>query len=63
MIIKNKQVELRILKAEDGKIIVSKEKVQVDEKGTMDYATKAKEIYLGVNDSEENYIEIEEVSD
>nr|DAY42939.1 MAG TPA: hypothetical protein [Caudoviricetes sp.] len=63
MIIKNKQVELRILKAEDGKIIVSKEKVQVDEKGTMDYAIKAKEIYLGVNDSEENYIEIEEVSD
>lgn len=48
MIIKNKQVELRILKAEDGKIIVSKEKVQVDEKGTMDYAIKAKEIYLGV---------------
>lgn len=63
MIIENKNINLKVLKAEDGKIIVSKEKVQKDEKGTQDYAIKSKEIYLGVNDSEENYIEIEEVSD
>lgn len=60
MIIENKNINLKVLKAEDGKIIVSKEKVQKDEKGTQDYAIKSKEIYLGVNDSEGNYIEIEE---
>lgn len=63
MIIENKNINLKVLKAEDGKIIVSKQKVEIDNKGNTDYAIKSKEIYLGVNDSEENYIEIEEVSD
>lgn len=60
MISEKKNVELRILKADDGKIIVSKNKIQIDEKGTMDYAIRAKEVYLGKNDDEKNYIEIEE---
>lgn len=60
MISEKKNVELRILKADDGKIIVSKNKIQIDEKGTMDYAIRAKEVYLGINDDEKNYIEIEE---
>lgn len=58
MIIENKQIKLRILKAAAGKIIVSKEKVE-DENGKLDYAVKSKIIYLGKNDIEDNYIEID----
>lgn len=60
MISEKKDVGLRILKADNGKIIVSKNKIQIDEKGTMDYAIRAKKVYLGKNDDEKNYIEIEE---
>lgn len=63
MIIENKENKIRKLKADEGFVIVSKQKVEIDNKGNTDYAIKSKEIYLGVNDSEENYIEIEEVSD
>ena len=63
MIIENKENKIRKLKADEGFVIVSKQKVEIDNKGNTDYAIKSKEIYLGVNDSEENYMEIEEVSD
>ncbi len=55
-----KEVKLIILEADEGKIIVSKEKVQTDEKGTLDYAVKSKKLYLGINDSVDNYMEIDE---
>lgn len=58
MIIEDKQVKLRILKAENGKNIVSKEKL-VDENGKIEYAVKSEAVYLGKNDSKDNYIEID----
>lgn len=55
------EVKLRKLVASEGKILVSKE-VKIDEKGneTEISLVKSKEIYLGKNDSEDNYIEIDE---
>lgn len=50
------QVTLRKLVASEGKIIVSK---TVDEEGNP--VVKAKELYLAVGDSEDNYEEIDEV--
>lgn len=52
-------VKLRKLTADEGKIIISKE-TQTDENGVETPLVKAKEIYLGKEDSKENYIEIEE---
>ncbi len=52
-------VKLRKLTADEGKIIVSKE-TQKDENGIEVPIVRAKEIYLGKEDSEENYIEVEE---
>lgn len=60
MIIENKENKIRKLKADEGFVIVSKQKVEIDNKGNTDYAIKSKEIYLGVNDSFDNYIEIKE---
>lgn len=52
-------VKLRKLTADENKIIISKE-TQKDENGIDVPVVKAKEIYLGKEDSEENYIEVEE---
>jgi len=52
-------VKLRKLTADEGKIIVSKEIVK-DEDGKDIPVVQAKEIYLGKEDSEDNYIEVEE---
>lgn len=60
MIIENKENKIRKIKADEGFVIVSKQKVEIDNKGNTDYAIKSKEIYLGVNDSFDNYIEIKE---
>lgn len=55
--------KIKILQASENKIIVSKKKVKVDENNTMDYAIRAKKIYLGANDSEENYMEIDDLEE
>lgn len=52
-------VKLRKLTAAEGKIIISKE-TQKDENGIEVPIVKSKEIYLGKEDSQENYIEVEE---
>lgn len=52
-------VKLRKLTADEGKIIVSKE-TRKDGEGIEIPVVKAKEIYLGKEDSVNNYIEIEE---
>lgn len=52
-------VKLRKLTANEGKIIISKE-TQKDENGIEVPIVKSKEIYLGKEDSQENYIEVEE---
>lgn len=52
-------VKLIKLTAAEGKIIISKE-TQKDENGTDVPVLKAKEIYLGKEDSEENYVEVDE---
>ena len=52
-------VKLRKLTADENKIIISK-KTQKDENGIDVPVVRAKEIYLGKEDSEENYIEVEE---
>lgn len=52
-------VKLRKLTADENKIIISKE-TQKDENGVDVPIVKAKEIYLGKEDSKENYIEVEE---
>lgn len=59
MELQEKNVKLRKLTADEGKVIVSKE-TEKDENGNDIPVVKAKEIYLGKEDSEENYIEIEE---
>lgn len=60
MELRKEQVTLRTLIAEEGKVIISKE-TQIDEEtGGEIPVTKAKKIYLGKNDSEENYTEIDE---
>lgn len=52
-------VKLRKLTADEGKVIISKE-TQTDENGVETPVVKSKEIYLGKQDSQENYVEIEE---
>lgn len=58
MKIQTKQVELRKLVASEGKVLVSK---SVDEEGKC--VVKAKEIYLANGDSEDNYEEIDEITE
>lgn len=52
-------VKLRKLTADENKIIISKQ-TQKDENGIDVPVVRAKKIYLGKEDSEENYIEVEE---
>lgn len=52
-------VLLRKLTADEGKVIISKE-TQKDENGINIPIVQAKEIYLGKEDSEDNYLEVEE---
>lgn len=59
MELKETDVKLRKLTADEGKIIISKE-TQKDENGIEMPIVKAKEIYLGKEDSEDNYVEIDE---
>lgn len=59
MQLETKNVELRKLTADEGKIIISKE-TQKDENEIDVPVVKAKEIYLGKEDSQDNYIEVEE---
>jgi len=59
MELKETNVLLRKLTADVGKVIISKE-TQKDEKGKEIPVIQAKEIYLGKEDSQDNYIEIEE---
>lgn len=59
MELQEKNVKIRKLMADEGKVIVSKE-TEKDENGNDVPVVKAKEIYLGKEDSEENYVEIEE---
>ena len=47
---------IRVLVADYGKGIIDKNYVPIDEQ---DEAYKAKEVWLGVNDSEENYEEVD----
>lgn len=56
MEVQEKQVILRKLTASEGKILVSK---SLDEEGKP--VVKAKEIYLAVGDTEDNYEEIDEI--
>lgn len=60
MKLEKEQVTLRTLIAEEGKVIISKETTINEETGEKNPVTKAKKIYLGKNDSEENYTEIDE---
>ena len=59
MEIQEKKVTLRKLTASEGKVIISKE-TQTDENGNEVPLVRAKEVYLGKADSEENYLEVEE---
>lgn len=59
MQLETKSVELRKLIADEGKVIISKE-TQKDENEIDVPVVKAKEIYLGKEDSQDNYIEVEE---
>lgn len=62
MELKETNVKLRKLTADKGKIIVSKE-TKKDEEGKEIPVIQAKEIYLGKEDSLDNYLEIEESED
>lgn len=59
MELQEKNVKIRKLTADEGKVIVSKE-TEKDENGNDRPVVQAKVIYLGKEDSEENYVEIEE---
>ncbi|MCI8410882.1 MAG: hypothetical protein HFJ40_00195 [Clostridia bacterium] len=59
MELQEKNVKIRKLTADENKIIISKE-TQKDENGNDVPVVKAKEIYLAKEDSEENYVEVEE---
>lgn len=59
MELKETDVKLRRLKADEGKIIISKE-TQKDENGIDIPIVRAKEIYLGKEDREDNYVEVDE---
>ena len=59
MELQEKNVKIRKLTADEGQVIVSKE-TEKDENGNDVPVVKGKEIYLAKEDSEENYVEIEE---
>lgn len=59
MELQEKNVKIRKLMAEEGKVIVSKE-TEKDENGNDVPVIKGKVIYLAKEDSEENYVEVEE---
>lgn len=63
MKLESEPVILRKLIASEGKIIISKETKIDEETGKEVPVVKSKEIYLGKYDSEENYIEIDEVEE
>lgn len=63
MELKEEQVTLRKLTASEGKIIISKETKIDEETGEEVPVIKSKKIYLGKHDSEENYIEIDEMEE
>ena len=48
--------------ADENKVIIPKE-IQYDENGNEIPRSGAKVIYLAINDSEDNYMEIEDVED
>ena len=54
------KTELKKLIASEGKVIVHKE-IQFDEEGNEIPRDGSKIIYLAINDSEDNYEEIDEV--
>lgn len=62
MELKETKVTLRHLVASDGKIIISKE-TTTDVDGREVPVVKSKEIYLGKEDSEDNYIEIDDTEE
>ena len=63
MKLEEEKVTLRKLTATEGKIIISKE-TQIDEEtGKEVPVVKSKEIYLGKFDSEDNYVEIDEMEE
>ena len=59
MQLEEKNVIVRKLTADENKIIISKE-TQKDENGNEVPVVRAREVYLGKEDSEENYVEVEE---
>ena len=60
MTMETQTVELRKIIADEGKVFLITPETQ-DENGNVTPAETSKEIYLGVNDSAENYPEIDEV--
>ena len=60
MTMETQTVELRKIIADEGKVFLITPETQ-DENGNVTSAETSKEIYLGVNDSAENYQEIDEV--
>lgn len=59
MLIENKEVVLRKLVASEGKVLRQK-RVDYDEEGNEIPRSTSKEIYLAINDTEDNYEEIDE---
>lgn len=59
MELQEKDIKLRKLTADEGKVIISKE-TQTDENGIEVPLVRAKEIYLGKEDREDNYVEVDE---
>lgn len=53
------ETKLRKIEADEGKVLVLKEK-RYDEEGNLIKDEGAKIIYLAISDSEDNYIEIDE---
>ena len=53
------ETKLRKIEADEGKVLVPKEK-RYDDEGNLIHDEGAKIIYLAVSDSEDNYIEIDE---
>lgn len=53
------ETKLRKIEADEGKVLVSKEK-RYDDEGNLIQEEGAKVMYLAISDSEDNYIEIDE---
>ena len=60
MIIENKENKIRKLKADEGFVIVSKQKVEIDNKGNTDYAIKSKEKadYITKSNDEDGIVQV-----